>query len=322
MKGKFLQQYHLLLVESRLEEFEQQLTSHFLSYSAKKLPLHYSYLDWLIIQIRPIRKLHKKQISQSALKSHYLDTNSFQSFTDRKYFFSLLQFLMYAQNLDFTIDSLGTTSYRQVVFRLQDFLKYQNPNVKSTNCYQLKKLIDFFDELQKNSLIQSFTDSEYRSLITIPEVKLKKSKRNSWIAKVWIAEELFYYANLFLLPCFFKQKTTKDQFEVQFKVIQVFSSINLEKKFFIQEFLNSYSAVLSNQRRTKIKKLFIQVVGILKEHDLIESNFKIIYDGLLLDVNELTITNIEQGFVIYEKLSILKLTTFKIFIRLDYIKID
>jgi hypothetical protein len=301
MKRKFLQPYHLLLVENRLEEFEQQLVSHFLSYSAKKLPLHYPYLDWLVIQIRPIRKLWNQQIFDSGFNSHYLDTNSFQSFTDRKNFFSLLQFLMYAQNLDFTTGSLGTTSYRQVVFRLQDFLKYQNPTVKPTNYYQLKKLIDFFDELQKNSLIQSFTDSEYRSLVTIPEVTLKKSKQNSWIVKVWIAQELFYYAHPFLLPIFFKQKATKDQFEVQFKIIQVFSSVNIEKKFFIREFLDSYSAVLSNPRRKKIKQLF---VGILKEHDLIESNYKIIFDEFLFDGNELTTTNIEQGFVLYEKLSI------------------
>jgi len=43
---------------------------------------------------------------------------------------------------------------------------------------------------------------------------------------------------------------------------------------------------------------------ILKELDQIESNYKIISDGFLLDVNELTTTNIEQGFVLYEKLSI------------------
>jgi hypothetical protein len=106
-------------------------------------------------------------------------------------------------------------------------------------------------------LIQSFTDSEYRSLLTIPEVKFEKSKQNSWIVKVWMAEELFYYAHPFLLPSFSKQRITKDQFEV----IQVFSSRNLEKKFFIKEFLDSYSAVLSNQRITKIKKLFLQFVG-------------------------------------------------------------
>ena len=31
MKGKFLQEYHSLLVENRLEEFEQKLSSHFLT---------------------------------------------------------------------------------------------------------------------------------------------------------------------------------------------------------------------------------------------------------------------------------------------------
>jgi hypothetical protein len=45
MKGKVLQQYYLLLLENRLEEFEQQLSSHFFCYSAKKLPLYYPYLD-------------------------------------------------------------------------------------------------------------------------------------------------------------------------------------------------------------------------------------------------------------------------------------
>jgi hypothetical protein len=45
MKGKFLQEYHFLLGENRLEEFEQQLSSYFFCYSAKKLPLYYPYLN-------------------------------------------------------------------------------------------------------------------------------------------------------------------------------------------------------------------------------------------------------------------------------------
>jgi hypothetical protein len=136
-------------------------------------------------------------------------------------------------------------------------------------------------------LIQSFTYSEYRGFIEIPEVKLEKSKQNSWIVKVWIAEELFYYAHPFLLPIFSNQRITKDQFEV----IQVFSSINLEKIIFTREFLDSYSAVLSNQRITKIKKLFLQFGGFLKEHDLIESNYKIISDEYYCPVQKLNIHN-------------------------------
>jgi len=212
--------------------------------------------------------------------------------------------LVYAQNLDYEIGFLGTTSYRLVVFRVQDFLKYQNSTVKSTNYYQLKKLIDFFDELQTNSLIKSFTDREYRSLVTIPEVKLQKLKQNCWTAKIWIAEELFYYGHPFLLPDFFQQKTTKYEFDVRFKVIQVFSSISITKEFFIQEFLDSYPSVLSNQQRTIIKRSFIQLIQILEEHDLIENNYQIISNASFYDTQELTTTNISQGFVVYEKISI------------------
>ena len=45
MKGKFFQDYHSLLVEHRLEEFEQKFSSPFLVYFGKLLPLHFSYLD-------------------------------------------------------------------------------------------------------------------------------------------------------------------------------------------------------------------------------------------------------------------------------------
>jgi hypothetical protein len=75
--------------------------------------------------------------------------------------------------LDYEIDSLGSTYYRRVIFRVQDFLKYKK---ESENYYQLKKLVKFFDELQTNSLIKFFNDNQYRSLVTIPEVKLEKGK--------------------------------------------------------------------------------------------------------------------------------------------------
>jgi hypothetical protein len=45
-------------------------------------------------------------------------------------------------------------------------------------------------------------------------------------------------------------------------------------------------------------------IQILQEYDLIESNYKIISNGSFLDTNELNISNISEGFVIYEKISI------------------
>jgi hypothetical protein len=50
-------------------EFEQKLSSHFLVYFGKLLPLEFLYLDWLVIKLRPIRK---QPILPSGLNSDYI----------------------------------------------------------------------------------------------------------------------------------------------------------------------------------------------------------------------------------------------------------
>ena len=217
----------------------------------------------------------------------------YQTSLDRKKFFTLLRFLVYAQTLDYEIDSLKSTCYPLVRFRVQDFLRYTG---ETYNYYQLKKLLEFFDELQTNSLIKFFSDTQYRSLVTIPEVKLEKEKQNTWIANVWIAEELFYYAHPFLFPDLLKRKLTKHQFEVQFKVIQVFSSVDIEKYFSIEEFFHNYTSVLSNQDKNKMKEYFIKLIQLFEEHQLIESTYKVVSTKNVYQTNKLTSQNISKGF--------------------------
>ena len=94
MKGKVLQQYHLLLVENRLEEFEQKLSYQFFISFGKLLSLQFSYLDWLVLKLRPIRK---QTFLQSALNSDYIKS---EILMDTRSFVMLLQFLTYAQHLD------------------------------------------------------------------------------------------------------------------------------------------------------------------------------------------------------------------------------
>ena len=76
---------------------------------------------------------------------------------------------------------------------------------KSLNYYQLKKLIGFFDKLQANSLVKFFSRKHYRSLVTIPEVNLRKDKS-------WVADGLFHHTHPFSLPV--EKKLTKNKFEV------------------------------------------------------------------------------------------------------------
>lgn len=53
-----------------------------------------------------------------------------------------------------------------------------------------------------------------------------------------------------------------------------------------------------------MKRSFIKSVNLLKQYNLIISDYKIIYNGSLLNTNEFTVNNISEGFVIYEELSI------------------
>jgi hypothetical protein len=79
---------------------------------------------------------------------------------------------------------------------------------------------------------------------------------------------------------------------------------HIEKTILVTQFLENYPSVLNNSQKTKIKQYFIELVQILKENNLIESNYKIIYKGKFYPVDQLTIKNISEGFMIYEKLLI------------------
>ncbi len=128
---------------------------------------------------------------------------------DRKKFLMLLQFLAYAQSLPFKTEYLGSTSYRQVQvsFRIDNFLKFENPPAKSINYYQLKKVRQFFEELQDETFITSFSRTEFQRLVIIPKFKITKSKKlKCWIRRVWLVEELFSYNYPFLLPDFLDKK--------------------------------------------------------------------------------------------------------------------
>lgn len=110
--------------------------------------------------------------------------------------------------------------------------------------------------------------------MTIPEVNLYNSKKDKyWIAEVWLAEEIFFYKYPFLLPDSFRQKMRKDEFEVRFEVLRVFTSVELEKVFRIDKFIQTYPVTLSNQQITKMKRLFIELIKGLKEQNLIRKLF-------------------------------------------------
>jgi hypothetical protein len=139
MKGKFLQSYHSLLVSNNLKNFEQRLTKHYFHYLGRTLPLRYLYLDWLAIRLRLMRK---KITPHFFLNSDYIES---EMNLDTKTFVMLIKFLNYVQYL-------YGIPYRQVSFKLRDFLEFQDPTIKPRNHYQLEKIKEFFKKLQKGVL--------------------------------------------------------------------------------------------------------------------------------------------------------------------------
>jgi len=53
-----------------------------------------------------------------------------------------------------------------------------------------------------------------------------------------------------------------------------------------------------------MKGYFIELVKVLQHHNLIEDNYKIIWNGSFCDTKQLNTNNISDGFIIFEKLSI------------------
>lgn len=299
MKGKILLNYHSLLIQNSFEEFEQQMSSHFILYFGKLLPLEYSYTDWLVQKLRPIRQ---QPIFPLTLNSDYIQS---EIKTDPIKLIMLIQFINYAQDLNYQIKDLNGVLYRKVTFIVRDFIKFQNPTVSPTNHYQLQKTKDFLKELLTGALIDSFTSSYFQTLVAIPRVEFEIiPNQKQLVANVWLVEDLFYYDYPFCFPNLFQQKLTKDQFNVRFELFKIFNSIEIEKIILVNQFLKNYPSTLSNGQKTKIKQSFIELVQILKENNLIESNYKIIRNGQFHTVDQLMIDNISEGFVIYEKLII------------------
>lgn len=74
----------------------------------------------------------------------------------------------------------------------------------------------------------------------------------------------------------------------------------------IKYFFQNYPVTLTNQQKTKMKRSFIELVKDFEDKNLIESNSKTISKHIFYDIVQLNTTSISEGFVIYEKLQIIK----------------
>lgn len=295
IKGQAIKLYQTI-IKNDLAFFEHQLTIHFLTYFGKNLDLTFCHTDWLAVHLRRLKQ-ENFVLKAGSLKVDYIKDESFEHPNDFDQFCIFLQFILYLENLNYIKDSLGDTTYRLFQFRVADFMKYIK---RSYNTYQLKKLIQFLESIQSNSSIKFFSNQEYRSLITIPNITLKKESKY-WVASLWVLDDLFIHLHPFMLPGLLQDRLTKLQLEVQAFIIKNFGCRGVKKTFRIEEFLENRTSKLNSNTKKRLKIYFLELLQNFEKENLIESRFEIYHKGKIQVVNRLNVQDISESFSVFEK---------------------
>jgi hypothetical protein len=292
MKKQILQDF---LFIDHLKNFEDKLTRHFYAHSKKMLLLDDSYTDWLMDYSRKTDK--DKPIN--SLVTSYLISNNLQTIENEKCVFRLLQFLSFSRRYSTYEKDLFSQKYYVIQFPVREFMDFIK--IENKNHYQLKKVIDFLHDLQNNiPPVTIFSDNYFRSAASIPFVEIQKEHK-SLVAKVLIAEQLYWYP--FSFPSSFISYQTNHELKVKLRIIQCMSTNNLEKVFHATDFLKQFN--VSTQKQAHIKKLIVQSFHQLQEDNRIQNQFKLITkSGRIKEINKISPLRVGQSKTIlfYEKL--------------------
>jgi hypothetical protein len=124
-----------------------------------------------------------------------------------------------------------------------------------------------------------------------------------WLTRILLLERLFDYQYPFRHPDLFETesiKLNKDQYLVRFEFIRVFSSKNATKISYLREFFQQHS--VSNKRIRDIKRVFIELIQEFCQFRLIDSKVKLMLHSDYTYIEDLTTSNISDGFILYEKI--------------------
>lgn len=285
LKNKSVKSFQQFLFDNQVEEFEDRLTRHFFKQSSQNFDLNFCYTDWLA---KFSRKVIKKPKFKSGLVTDYLENIPLKSFDQKDDLFRFFQFLTFIQRFkgvkQYNVDQV----YYFITFPVSDFLQFTSlSGVPRKRQYQLRKILSFLYSLQKlDPIVDIFSDASFRSYVIFPYISVVKQGK-SWVARISISEQLYFYSYPFLLTDEFLIYKDKYDMEVKLKFIQSFSVSSLEKKFNVEDFLNQFS--IPNQKRTEVKKRIIELFDELKNRKLIDTQFRIVQkNGLYTTVKQLT----------------------------------
>lgn len=312
LKNQLLKSFQKLLIDNRIQQFEHQLSKQFYSHSFGSLNLNSSYTDWLL---HWYRKLSDTPNLNGFLTTYFNKESSTLS-NNKELIFNFLRILSYIKNhgnrkQTFEIEDEQQT-FHVVTFRLIDFLRYMKVNEKNhrqrINMVEIFKQFEYLHDFKLQTFRTTLDDSlilndnsneaEFTSVVMIPYLKIKK-KRNVWNVTLLVANQFYEYNFPFQFTDYFIHWETTHQFEVKTQIIQLIAQTTFKKKLDVEEFLKPFDKV-SNAKKTRVKKIFIEGIEQEIQNRSIQSKFHIVQkDNSVKYINQLRPINLTKSKYIY-----------------------
>ena len=197
---------------------------------------------------------------------------------------------------------------------LYQYMLIVGSNKKSNNnFYKTNQVKKFLRQLQQNIVVEIFNDSDSMQILTFQHQTIietdqlaginrvtifKQPGSNYLLARVVLMDALFHYQYPFRFLDLFEGNITKYKMLVRIEFIKTFSSKDSHKSFNIRQFFNPYR--VSNQKIKQVKQIFIYLIKIFQQYQLIEDEGLLITNGSTINIHNLTTSNISDGIILYE----------------------
>ena len=284
------------LIHNSFVEFEKSMVESFFRYLNIALVFDTCYTDWLLLKLRDINK------PISHLVSNYFNKNLITgSIDDRLTFYRIIQFLSFTRSCQFKEEILNEELYYNFSFPLVDFARQIGLHPLDT--YQRKKLLKFFYQLQElPPVYQWFSDSEFRSALTFPVIRIENytSKHTKLMFHITVSKSFYNLKYPFHFSKSFWTYENRYDFRVKFTILEFICQQKSTRKVLeLEDLFNK----LNNKNKTYMRTNLIQQLQHLNDAGVIQNEIYL-NDKQTIHINKLTIPliNSTKQIIFYENI--------------------
>lgn len=279
----------LFLLENAV--FFEAIRKLFISRLSALVPLDLELFNWLALEQRKLNSVALQLIPPDKLGFDYLKFDSI--IKSPQNLINFIKLLEFSKNLTYETEQFAKLNYRKYEFSLQSFESFYTKDASKTNRTKRGKLIEFFNSVQENSIIQIFSEKEFISLASVPVCKVQKIS-NRWQVKIYISESLYSYRLPFIIPDMFDYELNKYEFDSRFAVLLAYLQASTTKELDLTRVFENYSK-LSNSDKTRMFNYFLKALELLKSNNLIKSKVALVNKTIKeVDLKDVSVKELKE----------------------------